>query len=565
MSRPSIRCAIYTRKSSEEGLEQGFNSLDAQREACEAYVLSQRSQGWVTLATRYDDGGLSGGTLERPAMKALMDDISHGKVDLVVVYKVDRLTRSLADFAKLVELFDQHGVSFVSVTQQFNTTTSMGRLTLNVLLSFAQFEREVTAERIRDKIAASKKKGLWMGGLPPLGYDARDRQLHVNPKEAETVRTIFRLYLELGTVKQVLAEVNRLGLLTKRRRRADGSEWGAQPFTRGHLHQMLVNPIYVGLMRHQGTTYPGQHEAIIEKGTFDLVQERLSANAAKRRSSGNADAPSVLAGHIFDETGDRLCPTHANKKGRRYRYYVSQRLINSSSEGQGGWRLPARELERLVANAIGSFLQDRLRLLDQLPLKQAAPQRVAALLPTAAAIGDDLTSETSGQSEALLRQLVWRVTVSPEALSVDVDRKALLKLLSLGPDDLLPAAVERIEIRERITLKRRGVEAKLIVQSEKDGSREPDSKLLDLLADAHRWLKVLLDEEAPSVRALALSNDMDRADLGRTIQLAFLAPDTVEAILGGMQPIELTPRMLKRLGQLPLDWREQRRMLGFAA
>jgi DNA invertase Pin-like site-specific DNA recombinase len=391
-----LRCAVYTRKSSEEGLEQDFNSLDAQREACEAYIRSQAGEGWRLIGTRYDDGGVSGGTLERPGLQALLADIAAGKVNVVVTYKVDRLTRSLSDFARLVELFDSKGVSFVSVTQQFNTTTSMGRLTLNVLLSFAQFEREVTAERIRDKIAASKKKGLWMGGPPPLGYDVRDRKLVVNTAEAEIVRTLFRLYLERGTVKALLEEANRLRLVTKRRRYADGRETGGRPFTRGNLYQLLANPLYVGEVSHKGTRYAGQHEAIINREMFDAVRQSLDANAARRRSATNAGAPSLLTGLVWDETGDRLCPTHASKKGRRYRYYISKRLMHRTPETDGGWRLPAQALEDSVINEIARLLQDKPRLIDALGLTGTSPGRLKAILARASRPGARCDTTASG-------------------------------------------------------------------------------------------------------------------------------------------------------------------------
>src|SRR4029077_13511300 len=276
------RCAIYTRKSTEEGLEQDFNSLHAQREACEAFILSQRHEGWRVLPQAYDDGGYSGGTMDRPALSRLLEAAQSGTVDIIVVYKVDRLTRSLVDFARMVELFDANGLSFVSVTQQFNTTTSMGRLTLNVLLSFAQFEREVTGERIRDKIAASKKKGRWMGGLVPLGYDLKNRTLVINEPQAETVRTLFRLYLELETVRRLKEEADRRGLVTKRRPQATGAITGGESFTRGHLYQLLSNPLYAGEVRHKGATYPGQHPAIVDRETFAAVQQRLAQNATNR-------------------------------------------------------------------------------------------------------------------------------------------------------------------------------------------------------------------------------------------------------------------------------------------
>src|SRR5258705_7420988 len=289
------RCAIYTRKSSEKGLEQEFNSLATQREACEAYIRSQQHEGWLLARNRYDDGGFSGGNLERPAAQRLLTDIRAGRIDIVVVYKVDRLTRSLADFARLIELFDAQGVSFVSVTQQFNTTSSMGRLTLNVLLSFAQFEREVTGERIRDKIAASKKKGMWMGGNVPLGYDANGRALVINPAEAETVRRIFALYRELGCVRRVKEEADRLGLETKCSRPTNATQRGGKTFSRGHLYTLLANPIYIGEIAHKGQLYPGQHAALIDAQTWTAVRNRFDANASDHRRKANATEPSLLA------------------------------------------------------------------------------------------------------------------------------------------------------------------------------------------------------------------------------------------------------------------------------
>src|SRR5437868_2485244 len=307
-SSKTLRCAIYTRKSSEEGLEQDFNSLHAQRESCEAYLKSQRHEGWVVLPTHYHDGGYSGGSMERPGLAKLLVDIQSGTVDVVVVYKVDRLTRSLADFAKIVEIFDKAGASFVSVTQQFNTTTSMGRLTLNVLLSFAQFEREVTGERIRDKIAASKKKGMWMGGNVPLGYDADERALVINPSEAETVRRIFALYRELGCVRRVKEEADRLGLKTKRRTMSDGAERGRTSFSRGHIYQLLANPIYTGRIAHNGQLYPGQHPALIDDETWTAVRQQLAANAGHHRRRARAVEPSLLTGLLVDARGERFTP-----------------------------------------------------------------------------------------------------------------------------------------------------------------------------------------------------------------------------------------------------------------
>src|SRR5271169_2688951 len=325
------RCAIYTRKSSEEGLEQEFNSLAAQGEACEAFIRSQRNEGWVLVRTRYNDGGFSGGNLERPALQQLIADIRAGRIDIVVVYKVDRLNRSPADFARLVELFDAQGVSFVSVTQQFNTTSSMRRMPLNVLRSVAQFEREVTGHRIRYKIAASKKKGMWMGGNVPLGYDASERTLVVNPAEAETVRHIFALYRELGGVRRVKEEADRLRLRTKRSTTANGAEHGGRSFSRGHIYRLLSNPIYIGQIAHKGQLYPGQHPALIDAETWSTVHDQLAANASRHQSKSNAAEPSLLAGLLTDARGERLTPSHAVKQGRRYRYYISRALITEAA------------------------------------------------------------------------------------------------------------------------------------------------------------------------------------------------------------------------------------------
>lgn len=335
-TRPKrLRCAVYTRKSSDEGLEQDFNSLDAQREACEAFILSQRREGWLLIRDLYDDGGFSGGTLERPAFQRLLTDVSAGHIDIVVVYKVDRLTRSLSDFAKIVDVFDKHGVSFVSVTQQFNTTSSMGRLTLNILLSFAQFEREVTGERIRDKIAASKKKGMWMGGQPPLGYDVKERKLVINPAEAKTVRSIFQRYLDLKSVRLLKADLDAHKVVSKLRKASDGSPYGARPIARGALYLMLQNRIYLGEIVHKEKSYPGEHEAIIERALWDKVQAVLVENRIDRENGETVKAPSLLTGLVFDAQGNRMSPVHANKKGVRYRYYVSRQLQDGSGDSKG--------------------------------------------------------------------------------------------------------------------------------------------------------------------------------------------------------------------------------------
>src|SRR5512144_350329 len=367
-SRPparKMRCAIYTRKSSEEGLEQAFNSLDAQREACAAFILSQKHEGWAVLPTLYDDGGFSGGTMDRPALQRLLADIGAGQVDVVVVYKIDRLTRSLFDFATIVEAFDSRDVSFVSITQQFNTTTSMGRLTLNVLLSFAQFEREVAGERIRDKIAASKKKGMWMGGLPSLGYDVQNRKLVVNEEEAGTVVHIFRRYVELRSVRALQAELDAAGIRSKRRILADGTPFGGQKLSRGALYLMLQNRIYRGEITHKGNAYPGEHRAIVDKVLWEQVQTILAENRVDRAIGADAKQPSLLAGLIFDESGERLTPSHAVKKGTRYRYYVSRSLIvGAAKDHSKGRRIPAGNLEGLVIDRLRALLADEGAMLS---------------------------------------------------------------------------------------------------------------------------------------------------------------------------------------------------------
>ncbi|CAN0571454.1 unnamed protein product, partial [Ectocarpus sp. 12 AP-2014] len=363
-ARPArVRCAIYTRKSHDEGLDQAFNSLDAQREACEAYIASQKHEGWTCLPQMYDDGGISGATMQRPALQRLLADIQANGVDTVVVYKVDRLTRALGDFAKIVDVFDASSVSFVSVTQQFNTTTSMGRLTLNMLLSFAQFEREVTGERIRDKIAASKKKGMWMGGLPPMGYDVVDRKLVVNETEAKTVRHIYARYVALGSVRALKDELDREGILSKARIDRYGRRTGSKPIARGALYLMLQNRLYRGQIVHKQTSYPGQHEAIVDEMLWDAVQERLTTNRVERANGGKAAQPSLLAGLVFDETGQPMIASHANKKGTRYRYYVSRALIRGRQlDAPRGRRIPAGDLEVIVADRLCRLLASESEL-----------------------------------------------------------------------------------------------------------------------------------------------------------------------------------------------------------
>jgi site-specific DNA recombinase len=450
-----IRGAIYTRKSTEEGLEQEFNSLDAQREACAAYILSQRHEGWSELPDIYDDGGYSGGNMERPALKALLAKVAAGKVDVIVVYKVDRLTRALSDFAKIVDVLDGAGASFVSVTQSFNTTTSMGRLTLNVLLSFAQFEREVTGERIRDKIAASKAKGMFMGGPVPLGYNVVDRKLIVDEGEAATVRMIFTRYLELGSGRSLQVELDQRGVRSKRRTYRGGRPYGEQPISRGPLYVILQNRIYVGDMVHKGKAYPGLQDAIIEPELFDRVQAQLASARVQRRHGVNAREPSLLAGLMRDGHDRMMSPSHAVKQQRRYRYYVSQ-----ADDARGdlttapAWRVGAVEIEQIICCAltteIHNCVDDRIWKGD---LDSAVIIRLQVAGKQATAVLDDAPGS---EQRALLMALISRIDVSTTALTIDLKLDEIDALLA--EDDplkvrvALPPALIRIGKQTRMLL-----------------------------------------------------------------------------------------------------------------
>src|SRR5215468_10961460 len=363
------RCAIYTRKSSEEGLDQEFNSLAAQRDACEAYIRSQQHEGWVLARTRYDDGGFSGGKLERPGLQRLLADIQAARIEIVVVYKVDRLTRSLADFARLVEIFDTHSVSFVSVTQQFNTTSSMGRLTLNVLLSFAQFERDVTSERIRDKIAASKRKGLWVGGMAPLGYDTKDRKITVNEAEADRVRTIFRSYLKLGSLNLLMADLRKRGIVTKVRTLKSGEKVGGIPFTRGPLAHLLRNRFYIGEVMFKGEVLAGEQPAILDRGLFEAVEAKLSEQANNHKTT-RMNSQALLTGRVFDDRGNRMTPSHVRKRGIKYRYYLSAALLQGQPERAGSiCRVPAVDIEGVIARSVRQHLNQATEIEDAVIIK----------------------------------------------------------------------------------------------------------------------------------------------------------------------------------------------------
>jgi site-specific DNA recombinase len=564
-----LRCAIYTRKSSEEGLEQDFNSLDAQREACEAFIASQKHEGWTILPEMYDDGGFSGGTIERPAFQRLLGDVSEGKIDVVVVYKVDRLTRSLSDFAKIVEIFDKRSVSFVSVTQQFNTTTSMGRLTLNILLSFAQFEREVTGERIRDKIAASKKKGMWMGGQPSLGYDVKDRRLVINEPEAKTVRHIFRRYAELKSVRLLKAELDALGIVSKRRNASDGTRYGEKPLARGALYLMLQNRIYRGQIVHKDKSYPGEHEAIIDEALWNEVEAILTENRADRMIGTTERQISLLSGILFDARGGRMSPTHATKNKSRYRYYVSRSLLAGKAK-HSGQRIPASNLEALIVSRIHNWLGDRaamLAIIQNHTSDAATQKRLMADLEQCVVKWPELKADSVRK---FILAIVTRIHIRADRIDISLNPISLARFLSRTNYHIEPAAeiqsdtdgpVVTLTIPAR--LKRTGKEMKIIVENG-SGPATPDASLVRVLVRAHVIRDRILADKSLTLEEIAKAEDMVPSYATRLFRLTLLAPDIVSAILSGKHPPDLTARKLMDDTRLPLDWNEQRRSLGFA-
>jgi site-specific DNA recombinase len=513
------RCAIYTRVSTDQGLEQDFNSLDAQREASEAYIKSQAHEGWRLVRDRYDDGGFSGGSMDRPALQKLLIEVQARRIDVIVVYKVDRLTRSLADFAKLVETFDAHGVSFVSVTQSFNTTTSMGRLTLNVLLSFAQFEREVTGERIRDKIAASKKKGMWMGGVVPLGYRVEDRALHIVDDHAAIVRSLFRRYLEAGSVVRLKQSLDAEGLRIPIRIDGAGRSTGGGPFSRGHIYKLLSNPIYVGRIAHKGQVHEGQHPPIVDQDLWDRVQQSLrnhlgAARTEKTRQSSEA----LLAGKLFDDRGNRMSPTWARKGSKRWRYYVSQAALQGDKSKAGSIvRVPAAEVEALVTEAVG---------------KQSA---------------DRPASQTD------IRDRIDRVAIGGTAIQIELSEGTEAGEKTLTLPWTRPSPYRRREI----------------IQGANDatnGARPMRANaraiLIEALSNAHRWLDELQSDPRQTLATLASQEGKSERSIRMTVSLAFLAPDIIKAAVEGRLPRGYG---LKRLIDLPLAWPDQWRTLGLEA
>jgi site-specific DNA recombinase len=555
MPSKHVRCAVYTRKSSEEGLEQSFNSLEAQREACCAFVLSQKHEGWTALNDRYDDGGFSGGTMERPALKQLLDDILAGKVETVVVYKVDRLTRSLTDFSKIIEVFDSHGVSFVSVTQAFNTTTSMGRLTLNVLLSFAQFEREVTGERIRDKVAASKKKGMWMGGVVPLGYDCMDHRLIVNQTEAETVRTIFREYLRLGCVRRLKDYLRREKIHSKARTSRAGRTSGGMTYSRGAIYHLLNNRTYIGEIVHHDQSYPGQHEGIVPRELWDQVTTCLETNNQAHRSRKSASTPSLLSGIVFDINGVRFTPTHAVKNGKRYRYYTSQAAIQQTGNKPTLTRFPAQELESLVTSQIHLLLASPDKStagLENSPEKDVAAERTR-----------DLANRWPGleiaKQHEFVRKIVKRVVVGQAAAWIEVDRAKLVEtLLGQKPSDAAVGELrtDPIKLTADFQPLRRGSELRLVEPRHSCYKETPVPSLAKAIARARDWYERIVAGEVGTVGQLAQQTGLPSTYVKRILTCAVVSPEITEIVLSGKHRRNLTLQDLLR--NVPTDWAEQK-------
>lgn len=550
MNKPLLRCAIYTRKSSEEGLEQGFNSLDAQREACEAFIASQQHEGWKLVPNFYDDGGYSGGNMDRPALKQLLQDIDQKKVNIVVVYKVDRLTRSLADFAKIVEQFDAKGISFVSVTQQFNTTSSMGRLTLNVLLSFAQFEREVTGERIRDKIAASKSKGMWMGGTPHMGYVAHERTLKIDEEAATLVRYIYKRYLALGSVRLLKQDLDKQGITTPQRFASTNRQFGGRPFSRGHLYKVLSNPVYIGKITHHEKTYDGQHPSIVDLRTWDDVQNLMKSNHQGERKRKSAPSASLLLGLVEDDAGHRLVPSHSQKQSKRYRYYISESLNKTSRGDQpDGIRIPAPELESLVINQLTDWLRNESAVLKILNPKGNQVQLISATIKQY----QELLNQDGKERYEFIHQLIKKVVILREAIQITISPNALFEDLH--------HPVELITIETQAKIERCGMAMRLMVGN-KTALQMPDQVLIDSIRKAQDWLEKITSGKMASASEIAKQEGMTSNAITRLIYRAFLAPDIVRSIMNGTHPATLNSDLLKKIVPLPLDWDEQRKLLG---
>lgn len=544
--KKTLRCAIYTRKSSEEGLEQDFNSLDAQREACEAYIKSQQHEGWVLSEKQYNDGGFSGGTLERPALKKLLTDIEAGKVDIVVVYKVDRLTRSLMDFSKIVEKFDNHETSFVSITQHFNTTTSMGRLTLNILLSFAQFEREVTGERIRDKMAASKKKGMWMNGTGPLGYTNKDRTLEIDEENAEKIRLIFDNFLELKNINQLKTHLEEKQIKTK----------SGKMFYKGHLYRILSNKTYIGKIMHKEKVYDGLHEGIIDEDIFNKVQKLLSANKNLQHNSPDKKNPSLLAGKLFDDKNNYMSPSHSNTRNRKYRYYISQALIQHRKQDAGKIsKIPAGEIEKVVTQEIKNFVSNTNNI--QPLLKESNIHKQKAIL-------NDIEGKIDNQ---FIRTVLSKVIIYKEKIEVSICKEQFLKALDAitygmdFPYELKSESKTPIVLAKHIKITATAKNGSVLILTDSDTQQpEINPALVKALARSYLWNKqILFKQVKDSIEIQEREGHKKPRYIQNILNLRFLAPDIVEAILNGTQRRDLSVQQL--FAVKTLDWNEQCKVL----
>jgi site-specific DNA recombinase len=528
----SVRCAIYTRVSTEQGLDQDFNSLDAQYEAASAYIKSQAHAGWTLIRSRYDDGGYSGGSTDRPDLQRLLEDIRARKIDVIVVYKVDRLTRSLADFAKLVELFDSHGVSFVSVTQQFNTTTSMGRLTLNVLLSFAQFEREVTSERIRDKIAASKRKGIWVGGNLPLGYEMKDGKIAVVEEEAEQVRLIFRRYLELGSVNELVRDLRERNIRTKTKKLSTGATRGGIPFGRGALYYLLSNHFYIGEVKYKGEILSGEQPPILDRALYEAVRQKALAQWSHRTLLRNK-SDHLLAGLLFDDTGHRMVPTHATKAGVRYRYYVSTRVLHGEAKTVSAGsisRVPAADIEGAITKSVKEYLADKE--------------------------DNSITKAVHFEDCDALVQLVTRIVVHKDRLIVHLKSEGTNEA-SVSPDD------ESLTIPWQKPPSKKSRQILLPHNTSRSNVRperfERRVRLVEAIARGRWWLDDVVSGRVTTVSELCARENCSVRQVNMTISLAFLAPNLVKAAVEGRLPRGIG---IDRLRDLPTEWSQQFKALG---
>lgn len=549
MAKKILHCAIYTRKSTEEGLEQDFNSLDAQREACEAYIKSQQHEGWILIEKQYNDGGFSGGNLERPALKDLFKDIQAGKVDIVVVYKVDRLTRSLLDFAKIVELFDSNDSSFVSVTQNFNTTTSMGRLTLNILLSFAQFEREVTGERIRDKIAASKKKGMWMGGRVPIGYERKDKKLIIDSVGAKKVKHIFEKYIELKSVPKLREYLCEAEIRTNT----------GKNFAKGQLYHILQNKAYIGKILHKGKIYDGEHCAIIDNTLFNTAQELLLSN--KVDFDGKfCSSNSLLAGKIFDDNGNRMSPSHSKTRKKKYRYYVSQAITKFRKSTAGSVsKLPAEEIERFVMNEIEGYFRNTKQIQEYISdLTVFKQNEILEHIKT-----------VSFDSPNIVRSVLDKVEVSRGLIGVFLSKYRIKRLLySFCTDN--KEMIEPKEQDEDIIEIRRDVKIstgtskggnKLIIKNEENLENNSNETLIKAIVRSFYWQSLFLSGKIKNTKDIQkLENLKDDSYIKQILNLRFLSPKIVDLILNGIQPRDLT--VSKLFNVKTLNWRQQEQLLG---